>query len=168
MNVVGIDKETSGTDSILKGERCQLMFQPGPHSTYSEPFTWLHAMNLAGDHVHPTLVFPDSRGKDTASRLDSPQVQLRSPAEGVSVELPVDQVLASVDWAPRKVFKGGCNEVEVLADTDHTGIRVESRDDGVAVAETGHPVGSLRDDVWNAVMQSSRSAAVDDSGRRGW
>ena len=55
----------------------------------------------------------------------------------------MNEVLASVDRASGKVFKGGCHEVEELANADHTGIRVESRDDGVAVAETCHCGGGV-------------------------
>jgi hypothetical protein len=48
-------------------------------------------------------------------------------------ETPVDEVFAVVDWQSGKVFERRGDEKVVVLDSDHTGVRVEARDDRVSV-----------------------------------
>jgi hypothetical protein len=84
-------------------------------------------------HVKPTFPVPQRWGKDTSSTFCGPQIQLRSPVQSMSNELPVDQVPTVVDGHSGEELEGRSRDEVVVSGSADGGIGVESGQDGVTV-----------------------------------
>ena len=91
--------------------------------------------HVRGNHVETLPVVSDGGGIDASPRAGVLQRQLRGARQHVPYLLPVHQVAAVEDGYAGEVLETAVDQVEVVAHAADARVGMETRDDGVLVAQ---------------------------------